>query len=159
MLHMDKDFVEDIGELIIKLNKDPRAKTEKKAVVTFESKQIRDSVRAQAYKLANHHGQAGMRLHLPDHLQKDFKSLMSLAYEMKKKNPDLKRNVKFDEDTLGLYMDVQVEKDGSWRRISADQSKKIGAPASKRGGPAGMEDDVIRSLLGGTDEEDSETTK
>ena len=48
--------------------------------------------------------------------------MMGLSYDMKKKNPDLKRNVKFDEDDLGLFMDVQMQRDGPWRRIKPEQA-------------------------------------
>ena len=52
-----------------------------------------------------------MRLHVPDHLQKWFQALMNLSYDLKKKRPDLKRNVKFDEDRLDMFMDIQIERD------------------------------------------------
>ena len=51
--------------------------------------------------------EAGMRLNIPDHLKKDFAALMNLSYDLKRKDKDLKRNIKFDEDTLGLFMDIQ----------------------------------------------------
>ena len=49
-----------------------------------------------------------MRLHIPDHLQRVFRSLMNVSFDMKKKHPSLKRSVKFDEEEQSLYMDVQL---------------------------------------------------
>ena len=96
-----------------------------------------------------------MRLHLPNHLQKDFKSLMSLSYDLKKKNPDLKRNVKFNEDELGLYMDLQLKRDGHWRRIMPEQARNATRISGirKAAGPAVMDEDELTELLGGDSQE------
>lgn len=59
-------------------------------IVTFEEKSVQDAVKAQAHRLAEHRDETGMRLHIPDHLQKNFKALMSLSYDLKKKNLALK---------------------------------------------------------------------
>ena len=45
---------------------------------------------------------------------------MSVAYDMKKTNKELKRNVKFDEETMGLFMDLQTRRDGEWKRIKPE---------------------------------------
>ena len=50
----------------------------------FETKEIRDAVKANAANLANFREMAGMRLHLPNFLQKQFKDLMALYYDLKK---------------------------------------------------------------------------
>ena len=151
-LRLDERFIrEDLGQITIRRNKDLRAKNKDEVFVTFETKDIRDAVKAQAPNLANYRENAGMRLHLPNHLQKDFKALMGLSYDMKKKNPDLKRNVKFDEDDLGLFMDVQMRKDGPWRRIKPEQARRaIETSGSRRNGPDNMQADEIAGFLGGS---------
>ena len=78
--------------------KDPRSKIKGEALVEFETKQIRDAVNAKAANLANYGQEVGMRLELPDHLQKNFRLLMNVAYDLKRKNPELRRNIKFDEE-------------------------------------------------------------
>lgn len=50
---------------------------------------------------------------------------MNLAFDIKACKPDLKRNVKLDEDDFGLYMDIQTEKDGLWQRVKPDQAKRV----------------------------------
>lgn len=93
-----------LGEFQIRKSHERRPKNKDKVVVTFEDKGIRDMIKANAHNLANYREEAGMRLHIPDHLQKTFKNLMALSYDMKKKQPELKRSVKFDEDKLNLYV-------------------------------------------------------
>ena len=122
-LGMSESFVEeDLGEVVIKRNIERRPKYKDEVCVEFENKQIRDTIKAQGPNLASYRDEAGMRLQIPDTLQKDFKALMAAAYDMKKTNKDLKRNVKFDEESLGLFMDIQTEKDGDWRRIRPAQA-------------------------------------
>ena len=155
-LRMDETFVkEELGKAIIKKHRDPRSKLKDEHIVIFESKEVRDAIKANAPNLANFRETAGMRLHLPNHLQKDFKSLMSLSYDLKKKNPDLKRNVKFDEDELGLYMDLQLKRDGPWRRIMPEQARNATKTSGirKTAGPSVMQEDELTELLGGDSQE------
>ena len=151
-LAMDATFIEeDLGPVVIKRNLEKRPRNKDEICVYFENKQVRDHVKAKGPNLANYREEAGMRLQIPDHLQKDFRALMSVAYDLKKKNPDLRRNVKFDEESLGLYMDVCMEKDGSWKRIRPTHAYRVLQNKKTEGdrmGPADMDEDEIRSLLG-----------
>ena len=122
-------------------------------MVYFDTKQDRDAVKALAPNLANFkHEEAGMRLQIPDHLQKDFKALMNLSFDLKKKHPDVRRNVKFDEDCLGLYMDMQLEKEGSWRRTRPDHARQAARPR-KNEGPTELDAAELRSLVGSDTDE------
>ena len=146
-LRMDGGFVqEELGHVVVKKVRDPRSKFKDEVVVQFETKQVRDAVKAKAVNLANFRDKAGVRLELPDHLQKDFHLLMNLAYDMKQRNRDQRRNIKFDEKDAGLYMDVQVEKDGQWKRIKPVQAK--GLAGRRRGGPEAMDEEELKSLVG-----------
>ena len=85
-----------------------------------------------------------MRLQIPDNLQKDFKALMAVAYDLKQVHKNLRRNVKFDEDNLGLYMDIQTEREGDWKRIRSYQAHKaVRTRKSNRSGPVDLEDAEI----------------
>ena len=130
-LNMDREFIEDMGEVNIRRVIERKPKYKDEAVVTFQDKRIRDAVKAQAYKLGNSGDELGMRLHLPDHLQKSFRALMGLSFDMKKKFPGLRRSVKFDEDALDLFVDIQTSNEADWKRIDAAQAVKA---ASKRPG-------------------------
>ena len=145
-LRMDEDFCQDIGNTRIKMVRERNTKVKNEAIVTFETKEIRDAVRARASQLAEYRDTAGMRLELPDYLQKDFRALMNLAYDLKSKNTGLKRNIKFDEEDLGLFMDIQVKSDGHWRRIKPDQARKMSK--SRNNETQRMNDSDIAVLLG-----------
>ena len=82
---------------------------------------------------------------------------MNLTFDLKKKHGDLKRSVKFDDHSLSLYVDVQFQRDGPWRRIDPDQALKIGK-TRQQGDNASttIQDEELASLLGGDTEEDGE---
>ena len=148
-LNMEDSFLEeDLGGVQVKKCLEKKAKNKHEVVVTFEEKQVRDAVKAQGPNLASYREEAGMRLQIPDHLQKDFQALMSVAFDLKKKNPELKRNVKFDEESLGLFMDFQSKKEGQWRRMRPEQAKKALKSRPEKTSEMEVEDDEILSLLG-----------
>ena len=123
-LNMDESFLEDMGEVTVKKVYERRPKYSDEVVVTFETKSIRDAVKAQAHNLASYREEAGMRLHIPYHLQKTFQTLMGLSYDLKKRHPDLKWSVKFDDDNWDLFMDVQLGHGQDWKRITAEQANR-----------------------------------
>lgn len=84
---LDDDLLDEIGQVEVKRVRDPRNKQKDEAVVIFENKTARDSVKAKAANLANFREEAGMRLEIPDHLQKDFHSLMNLGLRHEKEKP------------------------------------------------------------------------
>ena len=126
---------------------DPRARTKDKVIIKFETKEARDLVKGQAHNLAQYGEEAGMRLYLPNYLQKDFRLLMKLAYIMKKKHTSLKRNIKFDEDTMGLFMDIQHENDRPWRRVKPEHAKKAIPAQEMASGPREMGLEDLKELL------------
>ena len=152
-LEMDQDFLDDMGE--VRMKKQQLTKKQRTAgvrdeyCVTFESKQVRDTIKAKAANLSEFRDSAGMRLQVPDHLQKDFKLLMGLSYDLKQIHKELKRNIKFDEDELNLFMDVQIRKDGQWKRIRPSQAKEAAArrQTNDRGDAQDFQADEIRELL------------
>ena len=107
-----------MGKVVLAKTRNPRNRNKNadEYIATFESKQVRDAVKAAASNLANHRDTAGMRLHVPDHLQRDFQALMNLSYDLKKRHPDLKRNIKFDEEDMGLFMDIRLDAEREWKR-------------------------------------------
>ena len=88
---------------------------------------------------------------MPDHLQKDFKALMNLAFDLKKKHPALKRNVKFDEEDGGMYLDFKLNEEADWKRVKPAQA----AAANKKRNRAGVKslnEGELRGLLSDDDE-------
>ena len=75
----------------------------------------RDMVRSSAFNLADKN--AGIRLEIPDTLRPSLRALESLAYNLRKANPEMKRNVKFDDEFMDLVMDVKLNENATWRKI------------------------------------------
>ena len=154
-LQMDETFIkEDLGSVTLTRTKEPRNKNKDEVIVTFESKQICDAVKAAAPNLANHRETAGMRLHIPDHLQKEFHVLMNLSFDLKKRHPGLKRNIKFDEEDYGLFMDLKLSEEADWKRVKPAQAINANKKRRKQKTPD-LDEDELRSLL--DSEEDSDT--
>ena len=151
-LRLGRPFVqEDLGLVTLSKPREPRNKNKDKYIVTFESKQVRDTVKANASNLANFRETAGMRLHVPDHLQRDFQALMNLSFDLKKKHPDLKRNIKFNEEDLGLYMDFKLAEDREWKRVKPAQASRVVKSRRKQTQDLGEEE--LMGLLGEGDSE------
>ena len=146
-LRLDKDFVDqELGEVVLKRTREPRNKNQDEFIVTFETRQVRDAIKAAAPNLANFRETAGMRLHIPEHLQRDFHALMNLSYDLKKKYPGLKRNVKFDEEDGGLFMDFKLGDDVEWKRVKPAQAMKSNR---RRGDKTKVtNEEELESLLG-----------
>ena len=150
-LRLEDDFIkDDLGEVTLVRPKEPRNKNKDEFIAIFENKHIRDTIKAAAHNLANSNDQAGMRLQVPDHLQKDFRALMNLSFDLKKKHPHLKRNVKFDEDEEGLFMDLKLKNDGEWQRVKPVHALAASKRRPNRTRSLGTEE--LESLLDVTDE-------
>ena len=151
-LRLDRSFIdEELGHVELIRPREPRNKNKDEIIAVFETKQVRDAVKAAAPNLANFRDSAGMRLHVPDHLQRDFQTLMNLSFDLKKKHPSLKRNVKFDEEDGGLFMDLKQDETAEWKRVKPSQ-----AAAANKGrranGTKSLGEDELRSMLSGGEE-------
>ena len=82
----------------------PSAKIQDEVIALFESQEICDTVRRVAKELAGEKD-AGIRLEIPRYLQSSLKSLEAVSFALKKKNPEMKRNIKFDDDYMDLVLD------------------------------------------------------
>ena len=121
-LKLDATFVkEDLGGTSIRRQFQRKGGNRNEICVTFESKNARDAVQAKASSLANYREEAGMLLLIPDHLQKVFKALMAMAYDLKKKFPGLRRNVKFDEDEQAMKAAAEQPRSAGTRSLNASE--------------------------------------
>ena len=145
-LEMDADFVSgDMGAVKIEKIVDPRSKILNEAVVEFCSVPLRDSIKASAFKLAGR--RAGIRMEIPHFLKSDFNALQNISYRMKMANPEMKRSVKFDDDQLGLMLDIQLPGQ-DWRRIRPDQARAARDNNPRlRLGPLELTSDMISGAI------------
>ena len=91
-LGFEADFVNNIGPVpVMRIERRRPGKIVDETVVVFATKEVRDSVRASASKLAASLTPAGIRLEIPDYFQTNFRALENVAYRLKQKHPSLKR--------------------------------------------------------------------
>ena len=93
---------------------------------------------------------AGIRLEIPYFLQPSLKALESVSFNLKQKNGKIKRSIKFDDDVQDLVLDFNNDPDnnGVWRRVTADQAKKMKAKLPGTGGRAkGITDQELDDLV------------
>ena len=122
-------------------------------LVRFDSARERDDVRSFAKNLERKG--RGVRLEVPDHLWPNFRVLQQLAYELKVKNPTLRRNILFDDINLDLKMDFST--DGNvWKTVvPKDARKSLEKCRPSRTRRLSVTDDELNSLLGDAPEQDS----
>ena len=77
---------------------------------------------------------------------------MNLSYDLKKKHAGLRRNVKFDEQDRGLFMDLKLSEDSDWRRIKPAQAEAAGRRRKRNNDTKGMDEEELMSLLGSDSE-------
>lgn len=122
------------------------ARVKDEVLVTFETARERDEVRSYAKNLEKKG--RGLRLEVPDHLWPSFRVLQELGYELKQKNPSLRRNVLFDDVNRDLKMDFS-EDNAVWRTVSpSDARKSLAKCRPARGRKASVSADELEQLLG-----------
>ena len=114
-------------------------------VVAFVTSRARDDVRSFAKNLERRG--RGLRLEVPDHLWPSFRVLQKIAYELKQKNPDMKRNVLFDDNNMDLKLNVCVGSE--WRTIYPEGARRSLAKMGKsvESGRAVLASSELDSLL------------
>lgn len=99
----------------------PAARIKDEVVVVFSSIRERDDIRAHAKNLEKKG--RGVRLEVPDHLWPSFRVLQDLAFELKQKNPKLRRNVLFDDANRDLKMDFSNDAT-TWKTVLPDEARR-----------------------------------
>ena len=112
-------------------------------------------VRGAARELAGN-PDAGMRLEVPNFLQASLKALEAVSFNLKKKHPEIKRNIKFNDGDMDLVLDFCTNPgvDGAqWRKVLPAQAKLIKSTLGKKSGRS-MEvtSDELELLLGDEDD-------
>ena len=114
----------------------PSARIQNEVIALFESNEVRDAVRRAAKELAGNKD-SGIRLEIPLYLQPSLKALEAVSFALKKKNPGMSRNVKFDDERLDLVLDFCLNPEAitaSWRKLGPAQAmamkQRLGAPGA-----------------------------
>ena len=110
LLQQDPGSVPDRDEMSVRAaGAVGRTKNQGEVIIRFPDVATRDTVRSAAFHLAGK--QAGIRLEIPDMLRPSLRALENAAFNLKKTNPGMKCNVKFDDAVLDLVMDVKLHED------------------------------------------------
>ena len=134
-LKFDDEFLRDMGEIAVKrVAAGPRAKIKGEVIAVFATNQIRDDIKAAARELAGD-VDSGIRLEVPASLQANLKALEAVSFNMKKNYPNLKRNVRFDDEAMDLILHFCPDPDTTehWRRLRPDQAKAMKAKMTGQG--------------------------
>ena len=145
-LGMPEDTAEEITITSVRrIRQARRSKIADEVLVRFGTVDERDIVQSYASNLGKMNGAAGIRIYFPAHLRNVFRLLESHGSLLKKKYPDLKRSIKYDDATLSLVMDVKLTANDAWERVDekgANDSKKARDTAAEgantRVNPGGM---------------------
>ena len=124
---------------------EPRSKIQNEVVVEFSAPAVRDAVKGSGHKLQGK--RAGIRMELPHFLKSDFHVLQAISYRLKMANPDMKRSVKFEDEEMGLVLDVQMPGE-EWRRIRPSQARAAReSDPTLRSGPLDFSSDMLTKAL------------
>ena len=99
-------------------------KTKNEVVICFPDVETRDTVRAAAAGLAGHM-YSGMRFEIPEHLRPSLRALEKVSFDLRKKNPGMRRNIKFDDAVMDLVLDVKLEEAAPWQKIRPEQARAV----------------------------------
>ena len=160
-LKQDEDFLDSLGPFDVqRIPSGPAARIRKEAVVFFASVDARDAVKGAAKNLAGKSSDYGVRLELPNHLKSAMQSIQSVSYQIKKKYPESRRNVLFDDGTMDLVLDFSISEGKNWRRLTSSQARERKKKSSVNPGErlnvdAAELDGILESSEGSSEEENN----
>ena len=130
--------------------KRPDAVAKLQVVVTFDTARERDTIRSMASNLRGGDRDTGCQLEPPDHLRGQYQAFQNLAFCLKKKNPGLRRNIKFNDMEKNLTMDIKIGED--WQKVEYKTAKSI--LKVKGRGPAAVTKGDLKKFLNTSDQLD-----
>lgn len=139
--------LEHIHFVVKPINSRPTNEAQDQVIITYDSIRTRDEIRAKASNLDGRDRKVGCQLEPPDHLRSQNQALQNLAFCLKKKNPGLKRNLKFNDEERTITMDVKM--DDGWKTVQYETARSIMKKTTQRSGSMSRED--LRSFLNSSD--------
>ena len=103
----------------------PDLAAQSQVLVTFTTVGLRDEVKAMARNLSGQDRKTGVQIEPPDHLRGQYQVFQRLAFQLKRKNPSLRRNIKFYDPDNCLTMDIRVTPEADWKCVSYEHAKII----------------------------------
>ena len=88
---------------------------------------------------------------LRSHISSNLKALEAVSYNLKQKNKEVKRSIKFDDHVMDLVLDFNIDPSapGShWKRVTAVQAKQMRSKLAPTGGRAAeVTDNELSTML------------
>ena len=137
------------GEISIKrVAAGPRSKITGEVIAVFASVEVREAVRGAAKELAGS-PDAGMRLEIPRVLEPSLKALEAMSFNLKKRFPKIKRNIKFDDEEMDLVLDFCTDPEAGeqWRKVRPSQAKMMKASLVKSGQSVEVSSDELEKMM------------
>ena len=103
----------------------PDLVAQNQVLVTFATVGLRDEVKMMARNLRGQDRKTGVQIEPPDHLRGQYQVFQRLAFQLKRKNGALRRNIKFFDPDNCLTMDVKVSPEADWKCVSYEHAKII----------------------------------
>ena len=127
-------------------------KVKDEVLVAFETPEQRDEVLGHARNLQGQEDH-GINMEVPYHLRSNAAALRDLAYKMKQKRQNFRRNVRLDDRTLDVVMDWTT--DGTtWSSVTAEQARTNLAKRRKTSTTTSQRD--LDEIIGTSDLESEE---
>ena len=83
-LGLSESFLESVSPFSVqRVPSGPAARIRDKAVVFFQTTDVRDAIKGAARNLASKGADYGIRLELPNHLKSAMKDLQAVSYQLK----------------------------------------------------------------------------
>ena len=117
---------------IRRVNSASDSEVKNQVVVTFPSIAMRDEIKSLGRNLRGGGRATGLQIEPPDHLRGQYQSFQKLAFQLKKKNPQLRRNVEFLDSEQCLTMDVCLSPTSPWKTIEYVDAKTVLSKARVR---------------------------
>ena len=125
MMKMTSERIAALSFTVVPLPKLRETQPDDQVVAVFETAAQRDEVKFLSKNLAGQERSAGAQLEPPDHLRGHYQAFQSLAWQMKRRSPHLKRNVKFQDEDQSLIMDVKTSSEAPWKTIFYADAKAV----------------------------------
>ena len=116
---------------VIRVRSSPHASIYLEVLVTFQDSQEHDFYFSKAKNLASFRDDegnptAGVRLDIAPYLMPTFKQLNDHGFDIRKVHgKETKRYIKYDEESLSLYLEIRLPGQNKWTRIRPDQARNF----------------------------------
>lgn len=89
--------------------------------------------------------EGGIRIDVPFHLKGSHRQLQSLAFNMKTKKPSMRRNIRFNDNTMDLSMDFSFD-GNSWKTVEPTEAAEAMRSRQERSSSVSTEE--LAEILG-----------